>query len=343
VSYESDTRARQVGQAIESMRGRATTPVEYRSAGHYALDLWKSAQGSREATDRLDYFHRAAAHQTTADNLGVIPDPIVGEVINFIDSARPLVTALGPRPLPAATWYRPLVTQSTRVALQGTAGLAADEKQELVSQQLKITRLTGTAKTYGGYVNVSRQNIDFSNPQIMDIIIQDLAAQYAIETEAATAQVVSDGSGDPSEYDLSDPLAAQQSVAGAVWKAAGEAYKAVRGQGRLLLVCAPDVLGVFGPLFAPYGPMNQYGTGFLADNFAQGQMGTISGVSVIMSTGLADGEAFLLSTAAVEVYEQRVGTLQVTEPSVLGVQVAYAGYFEALEIKKEAIIPLEAA
>jgi hypothetical protein len=30
------------------------------------------------------------------------------------------------------------------------------------------------------------------------------------------------------------------------------------------------------------------------------------------------------------VYEDRVGSLQVVEPSVLGVQVAYAGYFASL-------------
>ena len=41
----------------------------------------------------------------------------------------------------------------------------------------------------------------------------------------------------------------------------------------------------------------------------------------------------LVSTAAIEVYEQRVGALQVTEPSVLGVQVAYAGYFTPMLIE----------
>ena len=61
-----------------------------------------------------------------------------------------------------------------------------------------------------------------------------------------------------------------------------------------------------------------------------------------MSAGLASGKAFLLSTAAIEVYEQRIGTLQVTEPSVLGVQVAYAGYFTPLVIDQAAIIPLTA-
>jgi hypothetical protein len=68
----------------------------------------------------------------------------------------------------------------------------------------------------------------------------------------------------------------------------------------------------------------------------------VSGINVVMSAGLDSGGAFLLSTAAIEVYEQRVGTLQVTEPSVLGVQVAYAGYFTPLTITDDAIVPLTA-
>jgi hypothetical protein len=72
-------------------------------------------------------------------------------------------------------------------------------------------------------------------------------------------------------------------------------------------------------------------------------MGTISGVSLVMSAGLSSGEAFLFSTAALEVYEQRVGTLQAVEPSVAGVQVAYLGYFTPLMINDDAIVPLVAA
>ena len=109
-------------------------------------------------------YTRAAAHQKTSDNLGMVPDPIIGDVVNFIDAARPAVSFLGPRDMPSATWYRPKVTQHTLVAVQGTAGAAADEKSEL-SQKMTITRLTGNAVTYGGYVNVSRQDIDFSSPR----------------------------------------------------------------------------------------------------------------------------------------------------------------------------------
>jgi HK97 family phage major capsid protein len=341
VSYESRNRVQDIGREIETLKGKPVAgDVEYRSAGEWALDTYKSHLGDRQSTERLELYYRAAAHQKTPDNLGVVPDPIVGDVVNFIDAARPLVSALGPRPLPAATWHRPVVTQHTSVGKQGAAGAAADEKLELVSQKMTITRLTANAVTYGGYVNVSRQNIDFSQPSVMDIIINDLAAQYAIETEAATAEAIEASATTAIGYGAT-PTAA--TVAGALWEAVAVAYGAVKGQGRLLLAVAPDVLGTFGPLFAPVNPQNAQSTGFNASQaFSQGAMGNISGIQVVLSAGLDSGGAFLLSTAALEVYEQRVGTLQVTEPSVLGVQVAYAGYFTPLTITDDAIVPLTA-
>lgn len=337
---ETQTRIRQFDNALVATRGRGNLGgVEYRSAGQYVVDMYKSATGHRDATERLDLYLRAADHARTTDETGVIPDPIVGPVIDFIDAARPIVNLLGARPMPYAIWHRPLVTQHTAVGAQGVAGAASDEKAELVSQKLVIERVTGEAVTYGGYVNVSRQNIDFSQPEVMDIIIQDLAAQYAIETEAALGSALNAVGTSAVGYGT-DPTG--DTVAAAIWAAAAQVYTAVRGQGKLFIACATNVLPTFGPLFAPYGPLNQQGQGFRAGNFAQGVMGQISGIDTVMSAGLPSGTAFLGSTAAIEAYEQRVGTLQIVEPSVLGVQVAYAGYFTPLTINAAGIVPLTA-
>lgn len=344
---ERTTKARQRAQDVHVEMSRLrkqvdTGPVEYRSAGEYALDSYKAHLGDRDAKERLEVFARAADHQKTGDNAGVIPDPIVGNVINFIDAARPIVSFIGPMNLPSATWYRPKVSQRTAVAVQGEDGAATDEKAELVSQKMTISRLTANAVTYGGYVNVSRQNIDFSQPQIMDLIINDLAAQYAIETEAAVAAELADTNTSAVGYGTSGNESAD-TVAAAVWEASATVYSATRGQGRLVLAVAPDRLSVFGPLFAPVNPRDAQSPGFTAGQFGQGVMGNIGGVPVVMSSGLDTGEAFMFSTAAIEVFEQRVGTLQVTEPSVLGVQVAYAGYFTPLTIEAGAIVPLTAS
>ena len=312
-------------------------PVEYRSAGAYILDTYQAGLGDNMAKERLQMFYRVAAHQKTTDNLGVIPDPIIGDVLNFIDAARPLVTYAGPQNMPSATWYRPKVTQHVTMAKQGAAGAAADEKAELVSQKMTISRLTATAITYGGYVNVSRQNIDFSTPQMLDIVVNDLAAQYAVATEAAFGAVLI---ATANTIELAPvaaggtPTAAE--LTAALWTAAANVYNAVKGQGRLALAVSPGKLGSWGGVFSPVNPQNAQSTGFNASDFGSGIIGNISGIPVIMSAGIAGAATdygVVFSTAAIEAYEQRIGSLQAVEPSVLGVQIAYAGYFTPLVVE----------
>jgi HK97 family phage major capsid protein len=339
---QTQERMRQFDQALTGQRraGQAD-PVEYRSAGSYLLDYLSAANGSQQARDRLDVYTRAAAHQKTSDNLGLIPDPIVGDLVNFIDAARPIVGFLGPRDMPSATWHRPKVTQHSLVGAQGSAGAAADEKAELSSQKMTITRLDGNAVTYGGYVNVSRQNMDFSSPNALDAIITDLATQYAIQTEAvvgAAIQAIANNVELAPVATGNAPSATE--LVSALWTAVGNIYAATKGQGRVALIVPPSRLGSWGSLFAPVNPTNAQSAGFQAGNFGQGIMGYVSGVPVIVSAGYpttTNHYGSVISSAAVEVYEQRVGALQASEPSVLGVQVAYAGYFTPMTIESTGV------
>lgn len=344
IAESAAKRATEVGQALSSIRGPRTASVEYSTAGAYLMDQWQGAIGDRDAAQRVEAFMRTAQHQKTSDNLGIVPDPVIGEIINFIDSSRPLVSFFGTAPVSAPTFYRPKVTQHTAVGIQGTAGSAAsaNEKVELESQKMTISRLTGTVNTYGGYVNVSKQNIDFSNPSILDTVVNDLAANYAIETEAVLAAAVAAAATGSQGYGLAS-AASQTSIAKAIWTATGTVYGKTKGRGRLFIAVSPTVLELFGPLFQPYNPSSSQSPGLSAANYGQGVLGTISGLPVIMSAGISSGKAYLGSTAAVEAYEQRVGTLQATEPSVLGLQLAYAGYFGTVTVESGAVVELTAS
>jgi HK97 family phage major capsid protein len=319
-----DSRARieQLAHFMEGRKNGPPTKVEYRSAGQYALDMWRAGLGNAESRERLQVFNRAAAHQTTADNPGLLPEQILGPVVNFIDSSRPLVSTLGPRQLPSGSWSRPRITQHTLVDAQSA------EKAELASRKMIIGKVPVTAQTLGGYVNVSRQDIDWTQPAIMDLVINDLAGQYALETEQSAVQAFYTGAtAGPTIPATPDGDA----VAGALWEAAADVFVATQGQGRLIAVCSPDVLGLVGPLFAPVNPQNAQSTGFNAGSFGTGAVGAISGISIVVTAGFAAAKSLMvLSSAAAEIYEDRVGALQVVEPSVLGVQVAYAGYFAKL-------------
>lgn len=334
ITIESRNRMHEIDTEMQGQRRRAAgPPVEYRSAGAYVAEMYYAQIGDGEAAERLEIFNRAAMHQKTSDNPGLLPEAVVGGVINFVDAARPLVGVIGPVDLGSGSWSYAQVTQHTSVAVQG------GEKTELASQQMKISKTPLSQLTYGGYVNVSKQDINRSSPAILDMIINDLAAQYAIVTEAATgSQLMASATAGPTLP--ATPNGGQ--VASAIWGAVGAAYAGTKGQGRMVVAVSPDMLGVIGPIFPGVNPTNAYSSGFEAGGFGQGPQGTISGVVVVMSAGLAPGSVVVFSTAAVKCFEFKYGNLQVVEPSVWGVQVGYAGDFDAIAIEPEGIISITA-
>lgn len=333
ISHESSAKIAELAGFMQDRAEEKPREPEYDSPGAYLVERWRAGLGSEEAVRRLDLYHRAAAHQTTADNPGLIPTPILAPVISFVDSNRPLVTWLGPRQLPGQNWNRPKVTQHTSVAVQSA------EKAELVSQKMTISKIPGTATTYGGYVNVSRQNIDFTQPGIMDVVINDLAGVYATQTEAAACAAfdaaATAGLALPTGANTADQLAAS------LWDAASKIYTATKGQGRVAAFMSPAMLAAIGPLFPPVPAIpSQSPGGMSAADFNSGLVGNVSGIPVYVSPGVGASRILVFSSAAAEVYEDRIGSLQVVEPSVLGVQVAYAGYFAPLVIEGTAIIKI---
>src|SRR5262245_53145537 len=298
IASDSGRRTAELAQAFATAR-QPQQEVEYRSAGAFVTDYMLALGGSDDAARRVDIFKRAAAHQTTADNAGLIPAPILGPVVSFIDGNRTLVTQLGPRQLPGQNWSRPKVTQHTSVAVQ------SGEKQELVSQKMLITKLNGTASTYGGYVNVSRQDIDFTTPGIMDIVINDLASVYAVQTEAAAATAFDAAA--TAGVAIATGAATAAGVATSLWDAVSKIYTASKGAGRVFAVTGPDMLPILGPVFPPYNPTNAISEGFRMGDFGTGLVGSISGIPLYVSAGCGTLRILVFSTAGAEVYEDRIG------------------------------------
>jgi len=327
IAIESAARLREIGRIVDNQQHTKPQPLEYRSAGEYMLDQWKAGLGQRDAIERLEL--RAAAHQTTVDIPGLLPEQIMGPVVNWVDQARPLVSALGPRNLPSGSWSRPRVTQHTQVGVQSA------EKTELASRKMLIEKVPVTAETYGGYVNLSRQNLDWTIPGILDIVIQDLAGQYAIQTEDATCVALEAAATAGTDLPAT-PTAAD--VSGAFWAAAAAVFTATSGNGQVIAVAAPNMLSLIGPLFAPVNPQNSQSFGFNAGNFGTGAVGSVSGIPIYVSSQITAGVMLVLSTAAAEVYEDKGSPLSVAEPSVLGLQLAFYGYFTPLVMSAAGII-----
>ena len=336
IVVESGKRTAELRQMYATARDprAALANVEYRSAGAYIADLYYARLGDDDALARTELYNRVAAHQTTADNPGLLPESIVGPIVNFVDTARPIVAVIGPQDLGTGSWSYARVTQHTQVGVQSA------EKTELASRKMTITKTPIAAATYGGYVNVSKQDINRTSPAILDMVVNDLAGQYSIQTEAAAGTALTTAA-QTGPVIPATPTAGN--IATALWGAAGQVFAATKGQGRTVIATSPDQLGIIGPIFPGINPTNAYSSGFDVSGLASGAQGAVVGLTVIMSAGLATDTILVFSTAAVNCFEARYGALQVVEPSVWGVQVGYAGDFQTVVVEPTAIVRVTTA
>ena len=147
---------------------------DFPTPGAYAIAIHR-AQVMKDPT-ALEQIERATAHQLLADNPGIVPKPVLGPVINLIDSSRPFVESINRKPLPAGKFDRPYIDQHVAIAEQ-TA-----EKTLTASQKMTVLSLPVAAKTYAGHLNISRQDIKWTSPGILQLVFDDFAVVYAITT-----------------------------------------------------------------------------------------------------------------------------------------------------------------
>lgn len=344
ITLESRQRTALLSAELDQLRrrdpaGALPGGIEYRSAGAYIADMYHADRGDREAADRLESFNRAAAHQTTADNPGLLPERIVEPVLTVVDEARPVISSIVPTNLGAGSWAYARVTQHTQVGVQ------AGEKQELASRKMTVTKTPITAPTYGGYTNVSKQDIRRTSPQIIDMILADLAGQYAIETEDDCCDDIVAGATVGTTAIPATPTLI--GISTAIWGAVGQSSGLLRTANlpatRPTIYASADRMGLLGPFFPGVNPQNQISTGLSLENMGEpngGFAGNLNGLSLVWSPAFANGTLLFAFRSGIRCYEDRYGGMQVNEPSVWGVQVGYAGDFETVILNAGAVVTI---
>jgi hypothetical protein len=329
-------------------------PPEYRSTGHFLADYCR-ARGCQEgggfgdpdpgALRRVQAIQaRVVADQKTTDTTGILPTPIVGAVVSLIDSNRPLIASLGGAKglggIPGTTFSRPKVTQHTTVGQQTTG---ANEKTQLSSQKMTITPVNFAKTTYGGTVDISRQDIDWTSPAAWDILVRDLAQVYAVQTETAVAAAfVTAATGTKPAALPAAPVLADW--AKGLYTAAMHSYQAAFMMPDRVW-CSLDVWAALGSLVdvarvvLPVDVTREMGAPGTS-NLASFQ-GDIFGLPRIVAPTLPAKTCIVGPSALYEVYEEVIGLLSVVEPSILGVQVAYGGYFAQGSLAGTAFVPLD--
>jgi HK97 family phage major capsid protein len=297
-------------------------------AGSGGLDYYRGKPGlyladhgakrrDPQAAARLQRAHaeyRVVADQKLADNPGIVPVPIVGPVQDTLLAARPFLNSVTNRPMPGggATFLRPRITQHALVALQAT------EKTQLASQKLTLDSISVPKKTYGGTLDISFQDRDWTDPAILDIAVQDLAALFANTTDDAAADAfVTAATGTFVLAEGATAAATQSAYLGAI----AAVYSGVKRM--------PDTIWMSPDDWAVAAGLTVAGSGAPAfPGVASGTTmgGTILGLNVVVDSNFAANTTVIGVSSYVEHYEQAGSLLAVEEPTILGYTIAYYGY-----------------
>jgi hypothetical protein len=309
------------------------TAGEYLAAYHIGGDTWHrvNAAAVEVMNLRQTALQAAAGDVITTDTPGLLPVPVLGPVFEDLNYIRPVVAAVGARAMPdggqSKTWIRPTWTTHTAVGAQ------AAELGAVTAQTPVIASNVISKTTLAGQVTFSVQDVDFTSPAALEIILRDLAGQYMLQSDNVAADAIVAGAsasgstwtvtaGDPSSliaaiYDAAtDVLAATNFlpdhifVDPATWKLLGSQLDA-------------DNRPVF-PYTGAAGLMGVNGMG--TANVTQMNTFNPLGLNLVVDRNFAVDTMVVARGSAIEFYEQIRGIMSVDVPATLGRTFSYYGY-----------------
>lgn len=291
---------------------------------------------SAVATGNITPSVRAViAEQGTGDTPGILPENLVGSVYSDVNSRRPLCSALGVRAMPAggSVFVRRKVTQHVDVDEQ------AAQFDELASQKMTVAAIPVTKLTVGGVVALSEQELDWTDPAALALVLDDMARIYARRTETiacsslVAAATVTDEITDFADGDeiLDALFDASATIADAIDELPTHLFLSTDRWATLGKAKAADGSRIF-PIV---GPSNAAGT------MTPGSF-TVSGLglTVVVSPRFAAETMIVGNPVGLELYEQNKGSVRVEVPETLSTKLAWRGYFAAAEITSDAFVAL---
>jgi HK97 family phage prohead protease len=150
----------------------------------------KFLAGGSEFAEFNARIHAAAPNVTSTDAPGLLPIPIISPIYNnFVANYRPLITAMGVRQMPNSgkVFIRPKVVTNTTIG-PSNGELVALDQGTFVVDDIQITKAL-----YGGYVNLSEESMDFTSPEVLGALIDDMARIYANATDLAACTTFAAG------------------------------------------------------------------------------------------------------------------------------------------------------
>jgi HK97 family phage prohead protease len=317
------------------------TPGEYLAAMHAGGDTFQNVNAAfKEAVrDQQTALQAAAGDVLTTDTPGLLPVPVLGPLFQDLNFVRPVVSAFGARSMPntpSKTFIRPTITTHTSAATQ-TEGSAVSATTMVIASN------TVTKTTVAGQVTLTMQDMDFTDPSSMNLILNDLAGEYLIATDNIAA----------------DNLVAGKTASGSTWTVTADnptslinaLYDAAReitedsNYFPTHLCVSPDVWEKLGSqLDGSKRPILGYTTNGVIGQNSIGRVGglqytgmDVMGLQLVVDNNFASGTMLVVYAPGYEIYEAQQGVLSIANPSTLSRTFSYYGYFATFVAKSSFI------
>ena len=317
------------------------TPGEYLAALHAGGDTFHNVNAAYKDAVKLQQtaLQAAAGDILTTDTPGLLPVPVLGPLFQDLNFVRPVVTAFGARSMPntpSKTFVRPTITTHTSAATQ-TEGSAVSATTMVIASN------TVTKTTVAGQVTITRQDMDFTDPASMNLILNDLAGEYLIKTDDVAADALVAGktaSGSTWTVTAGDPT----SLISSLYDAAREIAEDSNYFPTHLCV-SPDVWEKLGAqLDSNKRPVLGYVTDGIMGQNSIGKVGgmgynnmNVMGLQLVVDNNFANGTMLVVYAPGFEIYEAQQGILSVDNPSTLSKTFSYYGYFSTFVAKSSFI------
>ena len=290
-------------------------------------------RGGSDFAQLNENIRAAAPNVTTPDLPGVIPTPIIQNVVNTFVGSRPLVDATILRPMPqgGSVFIRPVVSVHNSV---GTA----TQNTTITASQFEINDVQITKTIQGGYVEISEAAIDWSQPEALGPLLDDMMRVYMDRTDLLACSELQTGTTNSNNFanaSIADPAYWVEWM----YTAAADILTVSNGNLPSVLAVSPNVWKLMGslsdtadrPLFPQVGPMNAYGS----LNVASTQGAFAFGLRVVVDRNLTSAGMTILDPRALESFELNKGLISVEQPSQLSRQIAVRGYWASKVISPE--------
>jgi HK97 family phage prohead protease len=298
-------------------------------------DAFKQAQRKNQSA-----LQAAAGDIVTGDTPGLLNIPVLGPLFQDLNFVRPVVSAFGARAMPQTTsrqFVRPTITTHTSAAVQ------TNQLDAVSATTMVIAANTVTKSTVAGQVTLSIQDIDFTDPSALQLVLNDLAGEVLIKTDDIAA----------------DALVAGKTASGSTWTVTADnptslitsLYDAAREIAEdsnffpTHLCVSPDVWEKLGSqLDGSKRPVLGYTTNGVLGQNALGRVGglgynmmDVMGLTLVVDNNFASGTMLVVYAPGFEIYESGASLQSFENPSTLGRTLSIHQYFATFVAKSSFI------